>query len=224
MKLLIAEIISQGYDSEGKKVFRPDSRRHSGFKPTFPAGRFLSQPLQHWCSDLSGIQHFLSKCKYVSDEEQFGSKDYWQPPEDFESSQKGDCEDFALWVWRQMLHLNYPARFVLGTAGRYGAGHAWVSFQRDGHTFLLEALSWPVGLKLPRLSFVRYKPKFSISWDGEKISYFEHEDRKIAWTFRLAAQLVGEWLIFWTSFWIIGVPKLIIRKLSPRRCGQNSEA
>jgi hypothetical protein len=84
-----------------------------------------------------------------------------------------------LWTWRQLLHLNYPARFALGSAGRYGEGHAWVTFQRDGKTYLLEPLSWPAGFKLPRLSIIRYKPKFSISWDGAKVSYFEHEDMTI---------------------------------------------
>jgi hypothetical protein len=64
--------------------------------------------------DLPDLRRFLAGCKYVSDEEQFGERDYWQPPELFEECRKGDCEDFALWAWRQLLHLNYPARFVLG--------------------------------------------------------------------------------------------------------------
>jgi hypothetical protein len=46
-------------------------------------------------------------------------------------------------------------------------------FSRDGKAYLLEPLSSAVGLKLPRLSIIRYKPKFSISWDGEKVSYFK---------------------------------------------------
>jgi Bacterial transglutaminase-like cysteine proteinase BTLCP len=199
---LIAEIIPEWYDVEGRKVFRPDSRRKSGFKPTFPAGRFLSQPLKHWCTDLSDIRRFLAGCKYVSDEEQFGKRDYWQPPELFEESKKGDCEDFALWAWRQLLHMNYPARFALGSASRYGDGHAWVTFQRDGKTYLLEPLSWPVGLTLPRLSILKYKPRFSMSWDGSKVSYFEHADRKINWSLKGITVLVWEWLFFWVSFFL----------------------
>ena len=162
---MIAEIIPEWYDVEGRKVFRPDSRRKSGFKPTFPAGRLLSQPLQHWCTDLSDLRRFLAGCEYVSDEEQFGERDYWQPPEQFEKSKKGDCEDFALWAWRQLLHM-----------------------------------SWPLGLTLPRLSILKYKPRFSMSWDGSKVSYFEHTDRKISWSLRGTAVLVWEWLFFWTSF------------------------
>jgi hypothetical protein len=41
-------------------------------------------------------------------------------------------------------------------------------FSRDGKAYLLEPLSSAVGLKLPRLSIIRYKPKFSISWTEER--------------------------------------------------------
>jgi hypothetical protein len=209
--LLIAEIVPDWYDAEGRKVFHPDSRRHSGFKPTFPAGRFVSQPLRHWCSDLSEVRRFLAGCEYVSDQEQFGRRDYWQPPEQFENTKKGDCEDFALWAWRQLVHLNYPARFTLGRAGRYGEGHAWVTFQKDGKTYLLEPLSSFAGLRLPRLSIVRYHPKFSMSWDGDKISYFEHEQKKIDRSFSAIMVLFGEWLSFWIVFWVKLVCSLAIR-------------
>ena len=212
---MIAEIVPEWYDIEGRKVFRPDSRRNSGFQPTFPAGRFISQPLKHWCSDFPDLRRFLVGCKYVSDQEQFGERDYWQPPEQFEENKKGDCEDFALWAWRQLLHLNYPARFALGSAGRYGEGHAWVTFQRDGKAYLLEPLSSAVGLKLPRLSIIRYKPKFSISWDGEKVSYFKHEDRKISWSLKQITLLVGEWLFFWLNFWGKFAMSLTRRRAKP---------
>jgi len=211
---LIAEIMPECYDTDGRKVFRRDSRRKSGFKPTFPAGRFLTQPLKHWCSDLADLRCFLAACKYVSDEERFGERDYWQLPELFEETKKGDCEDFALWVWRQLLHMNYPARFVWGSAGRYGEGHAWVTFHREGRVYLFEPLSWTVGLKLPRLSILRYKPKFSISWDGEKVSYFEHEDKTIKASLLQIVSLVGEWLFFWAIFWLKVFPSRLLKKLN----------
>jgi hypothetical protein len=214
-RILIAEIIPEWYDVEGRKVFRPDARRKSGFKPTFPAGRFLSQPLKHWCTDLPDIRRFLAECKYVSDEEQFGERDYWQPPDLFEESKSGDCEDFALWAWRQLLHMNYPARFAMGSASRYGDGHAWVTFQRGGKNYLLEPLSWPAGLTLPRLSILQYKPRFSMSWDGNKVSYFEHTDRQIKWSLKIIAALVWEWAFFWVSFFlrlVLAVTRRIARE------------
>jgi hypothetical protein len=213
---LIAEIKPEWYDVKGRKVFRPDSRRNSGFKPTFPAGLFLSQPLKYWCSDLTDLRRFLANCKYVSDEEQFGQRDYWQPPEQFEQTKRGDCEDFALWTWRQLLHLNFPARLALGSAGRYGEGHAWVTFEKGGKTYLVEPLSWPLGLRLPRLSVVRYKPKFSMSWDGEKVSYFEHEDKKFQGSLLEIVSLSLEWLVFWSRFWMT-IPLKVCRFILKRK-------
>jgi hypothetical protein len=52
---------------------------------------------------MADVRNFLVGCTYVSDTELFGKRDYWQPPEDFEKRRKGDCEDFALWTWRQLL-------------------------------------------------------------------------------------------------------------------------
>lgn len=207
------------YDVAGRKVFRPDSRRHSGFRPTFPIGRFLSQPLKHRCSNLEELRRFLVVCDYVSDQKQFGKKDYWQPPEQFEESKKGDCEDFALWAWRQLLQMNYHARFVLGSVGRYGAGHAWVTFDKDGKTYLLEPLA-PLGLKMPRLSIIRYKPKFSVAWNGENVSYYEHEDRVLKPSVGQVASLVFEWLFFWCRFWAVfpwKIAKGLARRLTASR-------
>jgi hypothetical protein len=212
---LIAEILPESYDIAGRKVFRPDSRHHSGFRPTFPIGRFLSQPLKHRCSNFDELRQFLASCKYISDQEQFGEKDYWQPPEHFEESQKGDCEDYALWAWRQLLEMNYPARFVTGTSGRYGAGHAWVTFEKNGKAFLLEPLAWPLGLRLPRLSIVRYKPKFSVAVNGDKVSYYEHEEAKFRGSFVQISSMIFEWLLFWSRFWIT-FPLKLARRLTLR--------
>lgn len=208
---MIGEIIPDYYDASGRKTFRPDLRRRSGFRSTFPPGRFLSQPLKTWCSDFAELRRFLSTCKYVSDKEQFAEEDYWQPPDNFEQSRKGDCEDFALWTWRQLIHMNCPARFVLGTPGRYGDGHAWITFEKDGKAFLLEPLSWPVGLRLPRLSVIRYKPKFSMAWDGENISFYAHVDRTFDASPARVTVLVFEWLTFWIHFWAEMMPRIICR-------------
>ncbi len=215
MVSLIAEILPGAYDVEGRKVFRPDSHRHSGFRPTFPMGRFLSQPLQHPCSNFAEMRRFLAGCRYVSDENQFGRKDYWQPPEQFEEGKKGDCDDFSLWAWRQLIQMGYETRFVTGMVGRYREGHAWVTFKKDGKYFLLEPLSWPVGLWQPRLSIIRYKPKFSVTWDGEKITYYEHQDKKFDVPLPQIVFLCGEWLFFWTRLWLL-FPLRLARHLLKR--------
>jgi predicted transglutaminase-like cysteine proteinase len=114
---VIAEIIPEAYDALGRKVLRPDLRR-KGVHPTFPVGRYVSQPLTVTCESILDIRKFLATCKAVSDKEQFGTEDYWQPPEHFEQTKKGDCDDFSLWNWRQFLALGYDARFVWGRHGR----------------------------------------------------------------------------------------------------------
>jgi hypothetical protein len=69
---VIAEIIPEAYDAIGRKVFRPDWRH--GIHPTFPMGRYLSQPLSIRCESLSDVRRFLLTCRGISDMEQFGKR------------------------------------------------------------------------------------------------------------------------------------------------------
>jgi hypothetical protein len=193
---MIAEVFLEAYDAEGRPTFRPDQRRHSRFPSSFPIGRYVSQPLSVECKSLEGLRTFLRKCRYVSDEEQFGLADFWMPPEEFERSRKGDCEDFALYAWRQVMSLGYFARFVGGRHGRYGDGHAWVTFEKDGKTFLMEPLACSSGPTLPRLSTLAYKPDVSVEWDGEKAHFYLHRERKFMPAARQVPALVLEWTYY----------------------------
>jgi Transglutaminase-like superfamily len=198
---MIAEIIPEAYDATGKQVSQPFLRR-KGPHPTFPMGRYISQPLTITCTSIDDLRKFLAGCKYVSDQELFGKRDYWQPPEEFEKRRKGDCEDFALWTWRQLLIMGYDARFIGGSCGRYGDGHAWVEYFRDGRWYLLEPQRARISASMPRLSTIRYEPKLSVSWDGETLRYFAHKkpDSRLDW--KQLLPLVGEYLSFWSWFWI----------------------
>jgi hypothetical protein len=147
------------------------------------------------------VRRFLKDCKYVSDKEQFNREDYWMPPEEFEKTKKGDCDDFALWTWRQFLGMGYKARYVVGRAGRYGDGHAWVTFEKDGKHFIVEPLSRFMGEKLPRLSFWRYFPSGSVEWDGRRLKYFIHEKPGHEPPSYLILKLLAEWVWFWCYFW-----------------------
>ena len=216
---MIAEIFPQAYDAVGRKVFRPDLRR-KGVHPTFPMGRYVSQPLSVKCASLEDMRKFLCTCSGVSDEEQFGKRDYWQPPENFEQTRKGDCDDFALWTWRQLLDLGYEARFVCGAHGRYGTGHAWVEFMKDGKWFLIEPQLHGIGLDMPRLSTLRYKPKLSVSCDDGRISFYSDEDRHRLPSFAQLIPLACDWMIFWTYIWlrvIQHLPGFAFRRLRHRK-------
>ena len=158
-------------------------------------GSFISQPLNVVCRDLDEIRTFLSNCRYVSDREQFGVRDHWVPPEQFEQTRRGDCDDFALWTWRQLLGLGYNARFVTGLAGRYGAGHAWVSFQVHDQVFVVEPLL-ARHREFPRLETLRYRPIVSVEIADTGVKFFEHTNRVVAPPFRVVAPLVPEWILF----------------------------
>jgi hypothetical protein len=212
---MIAEIIPAAYDAEGKKVFRPFDRR-KGPHPTFPMGRYVSQPLTVKCSSMEDVRRFLNGCKRVSDKEQFGKDDYWQPPEDFEKTKRGDCDDFALWTWRQLLFMGYDARFIGGRSGRYGQGHAWVEYFQGGCCFLLEPQLCFIGQRMPRLSTLRYHPHLSVAWDGEKLSYYQHHERPTRLSFPDLARLLPEYILIWGGFWLTSpsrIPRFIWHEL-----------
>ncbi len=198
---MIAEVIAAAYDTEGKKVFRPFDR-HKGLRPTFPLGRYVSQPLAVHCHSIEEVRKFLAGCEYVSDKELFDKEDYWQPPEDFENRKKGDCEDFSFWTWRQFMDLGYDARVVFGRHGRYGAGHAWVQFFQDEKCFLVEPLWSRVGRTMPRLSTLRYRPRFSVAWDGKKLTYYQHRENSPELSVASLVCLLPEYVLFWGSFWL----------------------
>jgi len=216
---MIAEVIPGAYDSFGAKVFDPFHRRRAPH-PSFPMGRYVSHPLTVKCNSIHDIRQFLKRCKAVSDQELFGKRDYWQPPEDFERLRKGDCDDFALWTWRQFLSLGYDARFVGGEAGRYGAGHAWVTFFQDGKCFLVEPMLRGAGETFPRLSTVKYKPQYSVAWDGRSLSYYEHRNLPIHLRFwSETLPLAVEWMFFWTWVWLrllLRLPLFLVNKLTHR--------
>jgi hypothetical protein len=193
---MIAEIIPEAYDAIGRQVSSPFERRR-GFHPSFPIGRYIRQPLTVECKTIAAVRAFLAGCRYVSDKEQFGKNDYWQPPDEFEKRRQGDCEDFALWTWRQLLNLGYDARFVAGSCGRYGTGHAWVEYFEDGKCYLLEPLANRLAA-IPRLFTTRYSPKLSVSWDGKTIRYFSHTKPPTPLTLRTVAPLLLDYIIVWT--------------------------
>ena len=197
---MIAEIIPEVYDASGKQVSQPFHGR-KGLHPTFPMGRFVNQPLSIQCKTMSDVRSFLLDCQYVSDQELFDKRDYWQPPDEFERRRQGDCEDFALWTWRQLLNMGYDARFVGGSAGRYGSGHAWVEYFQEGKCFLLEPLASRVGYTFPRLSTLRYEPRFSVSWDGKTLKYFSHKKPDSHVRSQTLISLLPEYLVFWTGYW-----------------------
>jgi len=218
---MIAEIYPEAYDVDGRPTFRPDQRHRGHFPATFPIGRYITQPLSVKCKSLEDLRKFLRTCHGVSDKDQFGKNDYWMPPEDFEKSRKGDCDDFAMYAWRQLLEMGYTARFVAGTVGDSKQGHAWVSFEKDGKHFLLEPQARFLGLRFPRLEALRYKPAVSVEWSGEKASFFAHKNHDFVPSIVQLPWLVLEWFCYHVgglllmAYWFCrGLLKLAYRVVS----------
>lgn len=194
---MVAEIIAHAYDFAGHAVFRPSKKRFRWFAPNAPMQRHIAQPLSLQCRDLKQLRRFLLGCRYMSDKEQFGQRDYWNTPDGFEKRRQGDCDDFALWTWRQLIGMGYDARFVVGTLGRYGAGHAWVQYSDHGRSFLLDPLRGRLKAWFPRLVTIRYRPEISVVWDGNRLSYFEHRELAFNPPLHTLPGLVVEWLFHW---------------------------
>jgi hypothetical protein len=172
---------------------------------------------------FGGASPLLETCRGVSDKDQFGKDDYWMPPEDFEKARKGDCDDFAMYAWRQLLEMGYKARFVVGTVGDSPVKHAWVMFEKDGRHFLLEPQANFLRLKFPRLDALRYQPDVSAEWDGKKPHFFSHEKRTFFPPISKVPLLVLEWtyyharMIFLFCYMIpIGILKLAYREFLKR--------
>jgi hypothetical protein len=201
---MIAETIPEAYDAVGRRVTSPFERRR-GVRPTLPMGRYVSQPLAVKCNTMSDLRKFLRSCRAAPDEELFGKRDYWQPPEEFERRKAGDCEDFSLWTWRQLMAMGYNARFVFGEHGRYGTGHAWVMFFKDDRCFLVEPQLAYLGERMPRLSTLSYKPEFSVAWNGKDLAYYAHKRPETPLHRGPLLRLVPEWLGTWgwVSFIVI---------------------
>lgn len=115
---------------------------------------------------VAEICNWLRECRYVSDHEQFNTRDHWLHPVEFETSRQGDCEDHALWAWRKLVELGIPAEFVVGQAKWTGdhptEAHAWVTFTQNGRTHLLEATGKSNLLYPLEATASRYHPWYSI--------------------------------------------------------------
>jgi hypothetical protein len=68
------------------------------------------------------------------------------------------------------MDLGYDCRVVFGQHGRYGIGHPWVEFFADANCYLLEPQLSTLGLSLPRLTTLPYRPRISLAWDRKSFS------------------------------------------------------
>lgn len=112
------------------------SGRSFGLASHHDFGLYLEGPSRVPTKTLADLCAWLRECEAIDDQTLFQQPDHWQHPASFENLRKGDCEDHALWAWRQLNQLEVPALFVAGLWG--DIPHTWVLFQHNGSEYLLE--------------------------------------------------------------------------------------
>lgn len=122
----------------------------------------LGAKLQQQARNIREIDQMINSFQYVSDDRLFKTADYWQVPAEFENNRRGDCEDFALWVWVQLLRINIRARFVLGGMYSDELNHAWVHIYDKQGVQVLECTPRDFNRPIPARSAHEYIPLWSI--------------------------------------------------------------
>jgi hypothetical protein len=136
---------------------------------------YLQQDSRVPVKSIGGICRWLRACRYTTDNERFHTLDYWQHPVEFERTREGDCEDHALWAWRKLIELGYPAEIIVGTSYCYnlqGEYHAWVVFTRREQRYLLEAADKRAPLIAPLREVQHlYVPDFGVDQQLHTYAY-----------------------------------------------------
>ncbi len=162
--IIVRTKVADPWQPASSLLIRPD-RFGAGSRKPF--SWYFEGPSTVVVDDIPGICEWLAGCQYVRDSDLFRDPDYWQHPLTFEQLRKGDCEDHALWAWRKMVELGIKAHFYVGQwrpdPERIGF-HAWVVFEQDGSTYLLEPVSKDADKVVRPLDQVRldYVPHFSV--------------------------------------------------------------
>jgi hypothetical protein len=174
---LKARIFSPFYNYEGKRTDDPNEieliRRHSDYPMEF----HLYDEINNYFKDIRLLQDFLKECEYISDEKHFNKKDFWMLAKNFENEKKGDCEDFSLYTWRQLLKMGYKARLVIGFVSKKMNGHAWITAIKDNKAYIVDPTLAKIPLLTPGL-VSRYVPIYSIGIEEDKLVFFRHKINK----------------------------------------------
>ncbi len=149
-------------------------RRHSLFKIKAIAQRSLESSSEVMVTEVAHISDFLRTCEYVSDPDLHGVDEKMCPADIFEKQRKGDCEEFAFWTWKMLVHLGFNARFTMGKLR--GTGHAWVTlFDTQKNALIVEATALRTAAMpsciIPDQFAVKYQPRLSID---RELRMFQH--------------------------------------------------
>ena len=126
-------------------------------------------------SNIAELCEWLAGCEYVRDPDLFHLSDFWQHPTTFEQIRKGDCDDHAIWAWRRLCELGYPAELMVGVwvSNDDSGQHAWVAFEKDGERFVLESMAGEAHKMVKSLMAVKdeYNPHFAVDGNFKRKVY-----------------------------------------------------
>jgi hypothetical protein len=141
---------------------------------------------------LNDICTWLLGCEYQpapnapSDQNEWSPPYEWPPPYDFEAIRRGNCADYALWIWRALNKIGIPAELMWGqcrtadevfqTQASEGflQGHAWVQFQREDIVYLFDCVTKNPHELVRPLADVRsyYRPWFAVDSSFRRYQYW----------------------------------------------------
>lgn len=122
------------------------------------------------------VAQWLLGCRYADDQQLLDADDVWQHPCTFELLRCGDCEDYSLWAWRQLVRAGYDAEFVVGILHRrdgVSGRHAWVVFRDGDRAYVLDGVERTAELMIRELESVRsvYEPQVGVTRRGDRFVF-----------------------------------------------------
>ena len=131
----------------------------------------VEAPLAFQAENMRQIDDWINRAVYVPDERLYGEADRWQIPTVFERIRQGDCEDFALWVWAQLMRMNIDARFMLGGLFSDDLNHAWVCIYGRGGVEIFECTPSRFNVPIRAENAPEYRPILSID---KSLTWYDH--------------------------------------------------
>ncbi len=113
-------------------------------------------------SQIKAINDFMNRAKYITDQRNWGQKDYWASPGQF-MEKFGDCEDYAIAKFMSLKLLGFSDSMLRVTAVKdlnLKVGHAILIVILDGKYYLLDNQIKQV---VETKTVHHYRPVFSVS-------------------------------------------------------------
>ncbi len=158
----LSSVVENGLGRGPKDWF---GRRNSRLQHELTRGwreTVLNAPLSAKTTSLADVDIWINRCSYVSDQRLFGTSEYWQTPDEMEANRLGDCEDFALWAWVQLLRQGVDARLVMGGLFSDEANHVWVHIHRQRSVLVFECTPMGINLAVDSKCAHEYQPIVSV--------------------------------------------------------------